>query len=95
MPKRTSKRTSGDVVQNAFRVVQESVGEAPKPKSKPEKPKITKSLISQVMSELGRKGGKKGGKRRLETMTPHERSRIALKAAQARWSKEQHKTDSE
>jgi hypothetical protein len=38
------------------------------------------------MAELGRKGGKKGGKRRLETMTAKERSQVAKKAAQARWS---------
>jgi len=39
------------------------------------------------MAEMGRKGGKKGGKRRLVTMTPEQRSHVALKAAQARWSK--------
>jgi hypothetical protein len=36
---------------------------------------------------MGRKGGKKGGKRRLDTMTPEERSRVALNAARSRWSK--------
>jgi hypothetical protein len=45
----------------------------------------TKAQISMVMAELGRKGGKKGGKRRLETMTPKQRSTAARKAAQARW----------
>jgi hypothetical protein len=39
------------------------------------------------MAEMGRKGGKKGGKRRLETMTPEQRSQIAMKAAQSRWAK--------
>jgi hypothetical protein len=47
----------------------------------------TRAQISLVMAELGRKGGKKGGKRRLETMTPKERSAVARKAAQARWDK--------
>lgn len=46
----------------------------------------TRAQISLLMAELGRKGGKKGGKRRLETMTPKERSTAARKAAQARWS---------
>jgi hypothetical protein len=45
----------------------------------------TKAQISQLMSEMGRKGGKIGGKRRLETMTAKERSKVAKKAAQARW----------
>ncbi|MGC2192686.1 MAG: hypothetical protein WA751_10165 [Candidatus Dormiibacterota bacterium] len=37
--------------------------------------------------ELGRLGGKKGGKARAAMLTPEERSEIARKAAQARWSK--------
>ena len=39
------------------------------------------------MAKLGAKGGKIGGKRRLETMTPEERSAVALKAVRARWAK--------
>ncbi|HZL56614.1 MAG TPA: hypothetical protein VFC21_06025 [Bryobacteraceae bacterium] len=42
---------------------------------------MNKKTISDVMREMGRKGGKKGGKRRMETMTPEERSTIAKKAA--------------
>ncbi len=38
---------------------------------------------------LGRLGGKKGGKARAAKLSPEERSRIAKRAAQARWS--QHK----
>jgi hypothetical protein len=49
----------------------------------------TKEQISALMAELGRKGGKKGGKRRLETMTSEERSAIATKAAQTRWSRKE------
>jgi hypothetical protein len=81
MPKRTSKGL--DTVQNARRVVLESVGEA----EPTETPKPTKSVISQVMAEMGRKGGRIGGKRRLETMTGRERSQIAKQAARARWGK--------
>lgn len=36
---------------------------------------------------LGRKGGLKGGKSRAEKLTPEQRSEIARKAAQARWSR--------
>lgn len=35
---------------------------------------------------LGRKGGKKGGRARADSLTAEERSEIARKAAQARWS---------
>lgn len=77
MPKRNSKL---DDAQNALRVVEEAIGG--KLVQNP-----SKSLISQVMSKMGEKGGKIGGKRRLETMTPEERSQAALKAAHARWSK--------
>ncbi len=45
----------------------------------------SKAQISLLMSRLGKKGGKKGGKRRLETMTPKERSAVARRAANARW----------
>jgi hypothetical protein len=45
----------------------------------------TKAQVSMLMAELGRRGGKKGGKRRLETMSPEERSAVARKAAEARW----------
>lgn len=40
------------------------------------------------MSAIGRKGGQIGGKRRLKTMTKAERSKIAAKAARARWKKQ-------
>jgi hypothetical protein len=36
--------------------------------------------------ELGRRGGQKGGKARSESLTPGQRSKIARKAAQARWA---------
>ena len=44
-------------------------------------PETTKSEISRVMAAMGRRGGKIGGKRRLKTMTPEQRSQVALKAA--------------
>jgi hypothetical protein len=48
---------------------------------------MTKAQISQLMATMGRKGGKIGGKRRMETMTPAQRSQSAHWAAQARWKK--------
>lgn len=54
-------------------------------------PKVTDDEVSRVMANLGRRGGKIGGKRRLETMTPEQRSAVALKAARARWSKRRKK----
>lgn len=36
---------------------------------------------------LGRLGGQKGGKARAESLTAEERSKIAKKAAKARWEK--------
>lgn len=50
---------------------------------------MNKKTISAVMREMGKKGGKKGGKRRLETLTPAQRSAIAKKAAAARWKGQQ------
>lgn len=84
MPKRNSRRPKLDTVQNARRVVLESVGES-EPVAAAEPTSL--SLISQVMAEMGRKGGLIGGKRRLETMTAKQRSDIAKHAAKARWSK--------
>jgi hypothetical protein len=80
MPKRNSKPE--DFSQNALRVVEQAIGE-PLAEKPPLTRRAKKALISSVM---GRKGGKKGGKRRLETMTPEQRSQVALNAAKARWS---------
>jgi hypothetical protein len=77
MPKRTRKSEKLDVVQNARRVMLESI----------ETEEVTLTLEQQVMRTMGSKGGKIGGKRRLETMTPEQRSKSAKKAAKARWSK--------
>ena len=57
-----------------------------------EPPKVTADEVSRVMANLGARGGKIGGKRRLETMTPEQRSAVALKAARARWARPSKKT---
>lgn len=97
MPKRSSKpKRPADPNLLARQVVEEAI-DAPLLTSE-EITKLSagggkqeKSLISQIMAEMGRKGGKKGGKRRLETMTPEERSRVAFEAAKARWAKRKDK----
>jgi hypothetical protein len=85
MPKRNSKSRSKrptDINQLAHQLVKESTQE---PNEQPSK--LSQADISRIMAEMGRRGGKIGGKRRLKTMTPQERKRIAIKAAKARWSK--------
>jgi len=77
MPKRTRKTEKLDPVQNARRIVLESV----------ETEEVVLTLEQQVMRTMGAKGGRVGGKRRLETMTPEQRSKSAKKAAKARWAK--------
>jgi hypothetical protein len=83
MPKRTgttSKRPSKglDEVQNARRVVLESVGVS-------ETVTVSLSLISQVMAAMGRKGGKTGGKNRMAMLTPEQRTEMGKAAAKKRW----------
>lgn len=84
MPQRISKRPS-DINQAAFVMVERSTAESeplqPKPRGK------LSPTVSRIMSAMGRKGGRIGGKRRLETMTPEERSQVAMRAAKARWEK--------
>ena len=82
MPKRTRTNTNLDPVQNARRVVLESVESTET---------VTLTLVQQVMRDMGSKGGKIGGKRRLETMTDEQRRRSAKKAARARWAKAKEK----
>lgn len=64
-------------------MVRRSTGtDAPEPR-----PAKVSDAISRVMAAMGRRGGKIGGKRRLTTMTPEQRSAVALKAAKTRWAK--------
>ena len=83
MPKRNKQyRRPADINQLAHQLVNESTGESVVPPP-------TREQISAFMAELGRKGGKIGGKRRLKTLSPEERTRIARKAARKRWSNTQ------
>jgi hypothetical protein len=67
-------------------MVQRSTAE-PEPQKPSKSSSITKDEISRIMAAMGRRGGKIGGKRRLETMTPKQRTDIAKKAAKSRWKK--------
>jgi hypothetical protein len=62
------------------------VDAATKPTPEPEAAPAPADL-SAYMAAIGSKGGKIGGKRRLQTMTPQQRKRIAVAAAKARWKK--------
>ena len=83
MPKR-SRKEPGDYAVNAFRVVAEATGmEIPRKPPKAKKPAAAKKNPHAVA--LGKRGGKVGGPARAASLTPEERSAIALKAAHARW----------
>jgi len=75
MPRK--KRRDHDFSVTAFRVVQEATGQV-----EPEPKKTRKEYDYKT---LGRAGGLKGGRARAERLTPEERSKIAKKAALARW----------
>jgi hypothetical protein len=72
------KRSSSDLNQTAFRVVQQSIGQAaPVPQPQPAK--------NPAAVALGRLGGLKGGKARAESLSAKRRTQIAQKAAISRW----------
>ncbi len=48
---------------------------------------MSRKFSIEWFKEQGRRGGRIGGKRRLKTMTKAQRSALARKAANARWSK--------
>jgi hypothetical protein len=77
--KKAPKRRAGavrDLNQNAFRLVQEAVGLAPKT-APPEK--------NAAAVALGKLGGAKGGAARAAALSPAKRKAIAKKAAMSRW----------
>jgi hypothetical protein len=70
MPKRSSK----DLNQSAFNIVQQVTKQA---KAEPEK--------NPAAVALGRLGGLKGGKARAAALTSEKKREIAIKAAKSRW----------
>jgi hypothetical protein len=73
------KKTPIELNKLAAFIVDQATNEELQPDEKPVK--------NQAAVELGRLGGKKGGKARAESLTPEQRSKIARKAAAARWKK--------
>ena len=71
MPKRSSK----DINETAFNIVQQSTGQA-----------VPAQAKNPAAVALGRLGGLKGGKARALKLSKKDRSSIAKKAAKARWS---------
>jgi hypothetical protein len=67
-------------------IVEQSTSEAPQPQEVQPQPSAPVNL-SEYMAAIGRKGGQIGGKRRLKTMTKAQRSKVAARAARARWKK--------
>ena len=85
MPKRL-KKPSRDVNQLARQLVNLTTEQDDEPEQD-QVLGVQPEVVSEYMAHIGRRGGRIGGKRRLQTMTPEQRSAVALKAARARWSK--------
>ena len=79
MPSRSSTRPR-DANQLAKLVVDIATGEIEKPEEAPRK--------NPAAVALGKLGGQKGGAARAKLLTASQRSAIAQKAAQARWSRQ-------
>lgn len=79
MPKRSS--TDRDFAVNAFRVVEQAIGEHMDGTALP----AHNEGKNEAAVALGRLGGKKGGKARAAKLSPERRKAIAKKAAAARW----------
>jgi hypothetical protein len=77
MPHRSRKRPR-DPNQLGKLIVDIATGEADEPGSDAAK--------NPAAVKFGRKGGLKGGKARASKLTPEQRSAIARKAAEARWT---------
>jgi hypothetical protein len=73
------KKLPRDSNQRAHTIAQLLTGEAELP-TKPDR-----SAVSAYLAEIGRKGGLKGGNVRAKRLSPTKRSKIARKAAIARW----------
>jgi hypothetical protein len=68
-------------------IVEQSTSDTPEPQEIPSPEATAPPNLSAYMAAIGRKGGQIGGKRRLKTMTKAQRSKVAAKAARARWKK--------
>lgn len=82
MLKKAGSKLRPDVAENAFRVMQEATGEAPKTLSPAERSEKNPEAVKR-----GAKGGQKGGNARAAKLMPEQRERVAQIAAEARWKK--------
>lgn len=80
------KRSSTDLNQTAFNIVQQSTGQ-PIGESNPSFSLEKAATKNPAAVALGRLGGLKGGKARAAALSAKERKEIAKKAAQKRWRK--------
>jgi hypothetical protein len=80
MPKRKDEN------ETAFDAIQEILRRDAARDGIPQKP-LPESAKEPYRVEAGRKGGTKGGKVRAERLSKEKRTKIARKAAKARWSK--------
>lgn len=85
--KAAKKKHAERFAKKANVIIEEHLAQFPKRKRVPLQKKAHKNLTSKIMSEMGRRGGKIGGKRRMESMTPEQRSALASLASRARWAK--------
>ena len=74
-----AKRKKLDVAENALRIVEQAIGERLVGGNKIESPGTERE-------KRGSSGGRKGGPARAAKLSSRERSRIARKAAKARWN---------
>lgn len=79
-PKKKPAKVREDANTAAFRTLQEAIGAAPKTPD----PDAGKDPTAVAR---GRKGGAKGGKARAAVLPPSVRTKIAKRAAAARWKK--------
>jgi hypothetical protein len=90
------KRSSSDINETAFRIVQQSTGQAAptilnRKSAKQTVAIYTSQPIAPVAEKnpaavaLGRLGGLKGGKARADSLSNKRKKEIARSAAQARW----------
>jgi len=68
-------------------IVEQSTSDAPESQEVQPPTATAPADLSAYMAAIGRKGGQIGGKRRLKTMTKAQRSKVAARAARARWKK--------
>jgi hypothetical protein len=81
MPSRSSKSNDRDFSVNAFRVVEQAIGQ--RMDGTPFKEAVSGKNPAAVA--LGKLGGAKGGRARASKLSPAKRKSIAKKAAAVRW----------